>query len=130
MCKSCAGARPGEQTLIIILKGILHNFRRRFHGSDVARAAGRRRVIVLLEFYLHPFRSLSWTRPANQSEIGYSLTQTVSYWCFDLAVVISVTSAYGRPVGVSIGQSANRSVGRSVCRFVRSVGRSVGRWVG
>ena len=82
------------------------------------------------EFYLHPFRILSWTRPANQSEIGYSLTQTVSYWCFDLAVVISVTSAYGRPVGVSIGQSANRSVGRSVCRFVRSVGRSVGRWVG
>ena len=89
---------------------------------------------MILEFYLHPFRLLSWTRPANQSEIGYSLTQTVSHWCFDLALVIFVTSAYGRPVRVPIGRSAGRSVGRSVGRFVglvgRSVDRSVGGWVG
>ena len=42
-------------------------------------------MCVLLEFYVHPFRFLSWMRPANQSEIGYSLTQTVSYWWLDLA---------------------------------------------
>ena len=74
---------------------------------------------MLLEFYLHPFRILSWTRPANQSEIGYSLTQTVSHWCFDLPLVIFVTTAYDRSVRVSIGRWAGQSADRSVGRIGR-----------
>ena len=69
MCRRTAGgADPYYNT-----KREYTQFSQEAPRSDVDTAARRRRVIVLLEFYVHPFRFLSWMRPANPSEIGYSL---------------------------------------------------------